>query len=442
MSGAYYYLFPTYSQAKKVVWDGRDKEGFAFLDHIPAELIKAKHSQDLKVTLVNGSIIQLVGTDNIDSVVGTNPVGCVFSEYALQNPVAWDFLRPILRENGGWAIFDYTPRGKNHGYTLYQMAEKNPEWFVSKLTIEDTGALTAEDIDAERREGMDEDLIQQEYYCSFEGARQGAYFGKQMQLAESEGRITNVPYDPSLGVETWWDIGVGDATAIWFTQTLKLEVHVIDYLEATGESIQFYARELDKKPYAYMSHNGPHDLEAREFGNAGPDGRPLSRLASAKAHGIDFRLVPNMGIEDGIDAARSFIAKCYFDKTKCERGINALTSYHKEYDEKRKIFQSYPHHDWSSHGADAFRYLAVGHRITKAAKKKGGICAVSRGIGMDELAVLVYSTVPSPYRCYQYRGRDYYTTMEPTERRGDAAFAPADLVISTSVPLAHIYETV
>lgn len=364
--GSYYYLFPTYSQAKKVVWDGRDKEGFAFLDHIPAQLIKSKHSQDLKVTLVNGSIIQLVGTDNIDSVVGTNPVGCVFSEYALQNPVAWDYLRPILRENGGWAIFDYTPRGRNHGFTLYQMAKGNPDWFVSLLTIDDTKVLTLQDIEAERREGMDEDLIQQEYYCSFDGARQGTYYGKQMSVAEKEGRITSVPYDPAVGVDTWWDIGVGDSTAIWFTQTVGKEVHVIDYLERSGESIAFYAKELQAKPYAYSSHNGPHDLEAREFGNSGPDGKPMSRVASAKAHGVVFKLVPNQGIEDGIEVARAFIAKCWFDLAKCEKGINTLLSYHKEYDEKLKVFKSYPCHDWASHGADAWRYLSVGHRMTRA----------------------------------------------------------------------------
>ena len=368
--GAYYYIFPTYSQAKKVLWDGRDKDGLAFSDHIPPQLLKDRHSQDLKWTLINGSIIQLIGSDNIDSIVGTNPVGCVFSEYALQNPVAWDYLRPILRENGGWAIFDYTPRGRNHGFKLYQMAKGNPDWFVSLLTVRDTGVISDADIDAERREGMDEDLIQQEYYCSFEGARQGSYYGRQMAEAEAQGRIASIPYDTSMGVETWWDIGVGDSTAIWFTQAIGREIRVIDYLEASGESIQFYAKELQAKPYTYVSHNGPHDLEVREFGNSGPDGRPLSRIAAAAAHGIKFRIVPNMSIDDGIEAARAFIGRCWFDREKCQRGIDALASYHKEYDEKLKVFKSYPCHDWSSHGADGLRYLAVGHRIGTRAKAK------------------------------------------------------------------------
>lgn len=368
--GAYYYLFPAFTQAKRVLWDGRDREGFAFLDHFPAELVESKNATELKITLRNGSIFQLIGTDNIDSVVGANPIGCVFSEYALQDPKAWDYLRPILRENKGWAIFDYTPRGKNHGYTLYQMAKGNPDWFVSLLTVNDTKALSEADIDAERREGMDEDLIQQEYYCSFEGVQQGSYYGKQLAQAEKEGRIGSVPAEPGIGVESWWDIGVGDSNAIWLTQSVGREVLVIDYIEASGEGIGYYAKELQARPYVYLSHNGPHDLAVREWGSVADDGRPITRLASAKAQGIDFRIVPQVSLESGIDTARSFLARCRFDRVKCQRGLDAMTSYHKEYDEKKKQFRSYPCHDWASNGADAFRYLAVGHRITLKQPKK------------------------------------------------------------------------
>jgi len=363
--GAYYYLFPTFTQAKRVLWDGRDREGFAFMDHFPNELVESRNATELKVTLRNGSIFQLIGTDNIDSVVGANPVGCVFSEYALQDPKAWDYLRPILRENKGWAVFDYTPRGKNHGYTLYQMAKGNPDWFVSLLTVDDTHALTPDDIEAERREGMDEDLIQQEYYCSFEGVQQGSYYGKQLAQAEKEGRIATVPYEPSVGVETWWDIGVGDSNAIWFTQSVGREVLVIDYLESSGEGISYYAKELQDKPYVYTSHNGPHDLSVREWGSSSlKDGKPITRKDSAKLLGIDFRIVPKVSLESGIDTTRSFFAKCRFDRGRCQRGLDALSSYHKEYDERLRQFRSYPCHDWSSHAADAFRYLSVGHRTT------------------------------------------------------------------------------
>lgn len=370
--GTYFYLFPTYAQAKKAIWDGKDREGFAFRAHFPAPLIKSQNGTELKIEYKNGSIFQLVGTDNIDSLMSTNPIGCVFAEYSLQDPAAWEFIRPILLENGGWAAFDYTPRGKNHGFTLYEMARNNPDWFVSLLTVADTKRpdgqpiITEAMIDAERREGVSEEMIQQEYYCSFEGCMEGSYYGKQLAQARKDGRIGRVPYEESIGVETWWDIGVGDSTAIWFTQTVHKEVRVIDYLEATGEALSYYAKELQAKPYVYSAHHGPHDLQVKEWAQGGADGKPRSRIEVAKSLGIAFQIVPNLSIDDGINAARSFIGACWFDAVKCERGLMALASYHKEYDTKLKMFKSYPHHDWSSHGSDGYRYLAVGHKITMA----------------------------------------------------------------------------
>ena len=357
--GTYFYMFPTYAQAKKVLWDGRDREGFPFMGHFPREIIKARNETELRLELVNGSAIQLIGTDNIDSVLGTNPIGCVFSEYAMQDPKAWDYMRPILRENGGFAIFDYTPRGKNHGFTLYQMAQSNPDWFAERLTIEDTKALEPGDIDKERKEGMSEELIQQEYYCSFEGVQFGAYYGKQLQQAENDKRIGNVSYETELGVETWWDLGIGDSTAIWFTQSIGREIRVIDYYEASGEGFPHYAKVLQSKPYVYSQHHAPHDIEVRELGS----GR--SRKEVAANLGIVFQVVPNIPIEDGIEAGRSILSRCWFDKVKCERGLNALASYHKDWDDKLKTWRSQPKHDWASHGADAFRYLAVGHKTAK-----------------------------------------------------------------------------
>lgn len=354
--GTYFYLFPTYTQAKKVLWDGRDRDGFPFMGHFPKEVVTKKNETELRIELINGSAVQLVGSDNIDSVLGTNPIGCVFSEYALQDPRAWDYMRPILRENGGWAIFDYTPRGKNHGYALYQQARDNPEWFAEVLTVHDTKALSDAEIDKDRREGMSEELIQQEYFCSFEGVQFGAYFGRQLKLAEDEGRIGRVPYEPQLGVETWWDLGIGDSTAIWFTQSAGREVRVIDYYENSGEGLPHYAKKLQEKPYVYSAHHAPHDIEVRELGSG------KSRKETAAALGIAFEVVSNLGLEDGIEAARSFLAKCWFDRAKCERGLNALASYHKDFDDKLKTWRAHPAHDWSSHAADAFRYLAVGHK--------------------------------------------------------------------------------
>lgn len=355
--GTYYYFLPTYAQAKKIIWDGIDGAGVKFLDHFPVEVVRKNNATDMKVELVNGSVFQLIGTDKIDSIMGTNPVGCVFSEYSLQNPKAWDLIRPILRENGGWAVFNYTPRGKNHGYDLYLMAKDNPEWFCQVLTIKDTVSVISEaDIEKERAEGMDEDLIQQEYYCSFTAAVTGAYYAKQIQQAEDDTRITTVPYDTKIAVDTWWDLGIGDSTVIWFTQTVGKEIHVIDYYENNGEGLPHYAKYLQSLPYVYGRHNAPHDIEARELGTG------KSRLEVAKTLGIAFKVVPNLSVDDGIEAVRGILNRCWFDKAKCKTGLHALREYHKEYDEKKKVFKSYPCHDWSSHAADAIRYFAVGFK--------------------------------------------------------------------------------
>ena len=356
--GTYYYFFPTSAQGKKVIWDGIGKEGFRFLDHIPKEIRRGQDETEMRVELVNGSAIQVIGTDNIDRVMGTNPAGCVFAEYSLQDPRAWEYIRPILRENDGWAIFNFLPRGKNHAYQLHQHAKANPEeWFAETLTVDDTGQahLAA----AELKDGMSEEMVNQEYYCSFEGVQFGAYYGKQLQQAENDKRIGNVPYETELGVETWWDLGIGDSTAIWFTQSIGREIRVIDYYEASGEGFPHYAKVLQSKPYVYSQHHAPHDIEVRELGS----GR--SRKEVAANLGIVFQVVPNIPIEDGIEAGRSILSRCWFDKVKCERGLNALASYHKDWDDKLKTWRSQPKHDWASHGADAFRYLAVGHKTAK-----------------------------------------------------------------------------
>ena len=351
--GVYYYLFPTYKQGRKIIWQGIDKAGMKFTDHIPEEIRKRTNDQEMMIELRNGSIIQIIGTDDIDRIVGTNPVGCVFSEYSLQNPKAWDLLRPILAENEGWAVFNYTPRGKNHGYELYEMAKNNPKWFAQILTVDDTKAISQEAIEEERLAGMDEDLIQQEFYCSFEAAIQGAYYAKQINKANEDGRITNVPYVENLPVYTVWDLGVGDSTAIWFVQLVNQEIRIIDYYEAQGEGLPYYAKVLDEKGYKYGGHYAPHDIQVREMGSG------LSRLETARSLGINFQVVKNISIDDGINAARTIFNRCWFDKEKTKQGVNCLVNYHKEYDEKRKEYKNIPYHDWSSHGADAFRYLAV-----------------------------------------------------------------------------------
>lgn len=337
------------------------------MDHFPKEVVKKRNETELRLELINGSAIQLVGSDNIDSILGTNPVGCVFSEYALQNPKAWDYMRPILRENAGWAIFDYTPRGKNHGYQLYQMAKANPEWFAQILTVRDTQALSEADVQAERDAGMSEELIQQEFYCSFEGVLSGSVFGRAMQEAEKEDRICSVPWQPEFQVDTWWDIGTGDPTSIWFTQNIGREVHVIDYYENSGAGIgvDFYAKHLQSLPYVWGTHNGPHDLEAHQFA---ANGKSTKEVAASL--GLSFKTVDKLDKQSQINAGRSFIKRCWFDKTKTERGRDALVSYHYKWSDERKAFADEAFHDWSSNGSDAFMYLAVGHKFASIKPKQ------------------------------------------------------------------------
>jgi len=358
--GIYYYFLPTYNQGKKIIWDGIDKQGVKFIDHFPEQLIKKKNEAEMKIILKNNSLFQIIGTDNYNSIMGTDPIGCVFSEYSLQDPIVWDLIRPIMRENNGWALFLYTPRGENHGYDLYTMAKDNPLWFSQLLTIENTHTpdkkriITEEDIDAERKEGMSEELIQQEYFCSFEGMVHGAYYTKQYKKAQEENRITNVPWEKSIKVDTWWDLGIGDATAIWFSQIIGQEFHLIDYYETSGEGLAHFAKVLQDKQYIYNSHNAPHDIEVRELGTG------VSRREIARKLGVDFIIVPNIKIEDGVNAVRNIFNQCWFDKEYCKQGLDALRNYHKIYDEKRRTFQRRAYHDWSSHASDAFRYFAVG----------------------------------------------------------------------------------
>ena len=353
--GNYYYLLPSYAQAKKIIWDGKDKEGFPFLEHIPKELIDGKpNDSELKIKLRNGSMIQLIGTDNKDSIMGTNPVGCVFSEYSLQDPTAWEYMRPILAENGGWAVFIYTPRGKNHGFDMYEQARNNPDWFCEKLTVNDTKAIPLSVIEDERASGMPEELVRQEYYVSFEAGAVGAYYTQQIERAESEGRIGSVPYIPSFPVDTYWDLGMRDSMAIWFGQRIGGYLRFIDFLECSGESLEYYANELDKRKYNYGIHYFPHDIAVRELGTG------KSRLEMMDDLGVrPAEVVPNIGVDDGMNATRMLFNKFTFDQEKCYSGIMHLKQYCKEWDEKHHVWKSHPLHDEHSEAADALRMAAV-----------------------------------------------------------------------------------
>jgi phage terminase large subunit len=352
--GTYYYIFPTYTQGKKALWDAIDADGFRVLDHCPAELTAKRNDSELKITLTNGSVIQVVGSDNVDSLVGTNPVGIVFSEYSLQSPLVWQFLQPILVENNGWALFNFTPRGANHAQDLYEAAREHPEtWQTSLLTVDDTRVLSAQQL-AEARAGMSEEVFRQEFYCDFEAGNEGSYYGRLLATAKDEGRIGRVPVDPGLPVHTSWDLGVGDATAIWFFQVVGRERRHVDYYESSGEGLPHYIHHLQSKQYIYGRHFAPHDIEVREWGNGG-----VSRIETARQLGIRFEVIPQHTLEDGIEATRLLLPRCWFDSERCKDGIAALRAYHKAFDDKRQTWRDRPEHDWSSHAADAFRYGAM-----------------------------------------------------------------------------------
>jgi hypothetical protein len=357
--GNYFYIFPEYAQGKKALWDNIDSDGFRTIDHAPKNLVVRKNNTDMLIELVNGSMIQIVGASNIDRVVGSNPAGVVFSEYPLIDPMVWGYLWPILLENKGFAWFNGTPRGNNHAKVLLDNSKNNSEWFTEHLNALDCSVFTKEELDKIREEYFelygDYHLFDQEFMTSFDAPVMGAYYANHMKRALDDGRITSVPYDEALPVTTAWDLGIGDQMTIWFYQTIGKEIHIIDYYENNSEGIAHYANIVNAKPYSYKKHYWPHDGAARELGTG------KSRQEVARDFGLNVEIIPMQSVEDGIEASRNLISKCWFDENKCYKGIEALKNYSKDFDETNKVYRTRPKHDWASHGADAFRQLAISY---------------------------------------------------------------------------------
>lgn len=358
--GLYLYLLPTGTQARKIIWDGITIDGMPILEYIPRELIAAKHINEMKITLVNGSILQLAGSDNYDRLMGINAKGIVFSEYALQNPKGYQYLRPVLTAADGWALFISTPRGKNHLWSMYQVAKDSDEWFCSKLTVDDTHHISLHDIQREISLGeLSEDLAQQEYWTSFECGLEGAYYSKYLDNLRLNTQITEVPWEPSHPVYTAWDIGIRDNTSIVFFQVIGATVRIIDCYEKNKEGLEFYIKLLSTKPYTYAKHFAPHDMKQREFGSG------MTRWAKAYELGVKFAVVDNIPLMDGIELVRSTLPRCWFDEQRTAPLVKALDHYRQEYDAKRHVYRGKPLHDNYSHFCDAFRYLCVGLRYAR-----------------------------------------------------------------------------
>ena len=360
--GTYLHLLPELGHARRTVWDAIDRQGRRVIDQaFPPALRAGTSEQEMQVKLRCGSVWQLGGSDHYDRLVGTNPVGLVFSEYALADPRAWDMLRPILAENGGWALFISTPRGRNHLHRLYQAAGRDDGWFAETLTVHDTGTIPADVLDRERREIGDAGLFAQEYECSFASGDAATFYGALLDAAEDAGRICAVPYEPRLPVETWWDLGLDDSTAIWFVQVGRFDIRVIDFYEANGVGLDHYAGVLKARGHAYDGHVLPHDAEVRELGTG------KSRVETLRSLGIRATVCRRQSVEDGINAVRLALPRCWFDRDRCARGVAALMHYQRDFDAARGVYSPRPRHDWTSHAADAFRYGALSLRDARPA---------------------------------------------------------------------------
>lgn len=369
--GEYWHMLPEASQARKAIWDavsphtGKRRINQAF----PADLIDGRPNEaEMKIRFKNGSLWRVVGSDNYESLIGSTPAGIVYSEWALADPNAYGFLRPILAENHGWVMFITTPRGSNHAHNTFKGFSEEPDAFAQVLTADDTGVFTKEQLERELREyqrdyGEDEGaaLFEQEYFCSFEAALIGSYYGSYLNRAAKDGRICSIPIDRAALVHTAWDLGVSDSTAIWFIQCVGKEVRLIDYHEGSGVGLDEYARILTEKQkkynWIYGIHYFPHDIEHRELGNKGK-----SRVDTLRELGIKPRIVPQHNVNDAINATRRMLDSTWIDPKRCERGLNALRNFRRDWNEKLKTFADHYMHDWASHGSRALDCFASGYR--------------------------------------------------------------------------------
>lgn len=365
--GVYLHCFPKYNQGKRAIWNSVHQtdngESMSYLDHFPAELVKYKNSSDMRLELVNGSIYCVMGLDgkNATQARGMNPRFIILSEYAYMDPESWYTIEPRIAQNKGTALFLSTPNGQNHFYKLYNyaMSGHNPDFFANKLSIDDTRVLNEDHISRLREEGIPEDFIQQEYFCSFTRGAEGSYYGKMIQQARDEDRITNLNLVPDLPCNTAWDIGYGDSTAIWIFQCLPNgKINFVDYYENHNASLEHFIKFLDNWKIANNTlwgiHFVPFDMKQTEFGSG------LDRVETALRLGYRMTVVPKHRIEDGIQAVRATLSQCSFNDKKCKRGIECLDFYRKKWNDNLKVYFDEPLHDQWSHGADAFRYAIAG----------------------------------------------------------------------------------
>lgn len=342
------YVAPFFRQAKDVAWSYLKE----FTRDVPGRSV---NESELRVDLPNGGRVRLYGADNPDALRGLYLDAVVLDEFADMRPrFLPEVIRPALSDRKGSLTLIGTPKGHNEFYDRWQGAENDPEWFRMMLKASETHIVDAEEL-ASAAKLMSEAQYAQEYECSFEAAIEGAYYGLLLEAAAQAGRIAALPHNPSLPVFTAWDLGVGDDTSIWFAQRSGGWLHIIDHYATNGQDARHYVDVLRSKPYSYANHFLPHDADNREWTNG------KSRLDTLKSLGLqNCKVIPRMAVDDGINAVRLLLPICRFDAEKCASGLESLRQYRREYDENKRVFKPAPLHDWTSHDADAFRYLACG----------------------------------------------------------------------------------
>jgi phage terminase large subunit len=364
----YAYIAPLYSQAKRVAWDYLKQYALK----IPGSVA---NEAELRVDIPRpdrGDMIRftLLGADNPNSIRGIYLDGVILDEYADMNPSMWgEIIRPALADRLGWAIFIGTPKGQNEFYKLYDRAThgvkneatgdyiKDTSWFSAMFKASETGVVAQSELDAAKAE-MTEDEYEQEFECSFNAQLVGAYFKKELALAEKEGRITRVPHDPMLPVDLYFDLGINDMAAVWFVQSFRKRHRLIDYYEATGASIPEFVAEIRKRPYNLGDWVFPHDAQARDFSTGKSQLQVFYYLGARRS-----RVIPRVGTKrESINAARMIFGACEFDQEKCKRGLECLQNYQRKFDSKNNVFAEAPLHNWASNGADAFQQFAMGAR--------------------------------------------------------------------------------
>lgn len=392
--GVYWHMLPEAAQARKAIWDAiNPRTGKRRIDEaFPKEIRASTREQDMFIRFKNGSSWQVLGSDNYDSLVGSPPIGVVFSEWALARPDAWNYIRPILLENGGWAIFIWTPRGRNHATRAFEARERDPDWYTARIPATVTAVFTPEQLAKEKADLIAEAgsvaegtaKFNSEYMVDFDSAVPGAYYAEQMQVAQTAGRICEVPYDPRFPVDTMWDLGIDDYTAIWFFQRVAPNrFNIIDFYETSDLGLDDIVQQAFtpwkvadaearktlvenrgwKRGAKWGMHYLPHDVAQRELGAGGRSRRQTLHLLGIRPIRVGIARDP----EERVNASRRMLPFCWFDAERCQAGIDHLKQYRKRWNQSLGVFTG-PLHDEHSHAADAFGEGAVNSRLPKEEK--------------------------------------------------------------------------